>query len=209
MSRFDGESDDLDPLAPLDFPRYEDDHVQVVQVCASCEAGMGELDLKLIAFRHRLAEYDPKRAPVVVLRSTDFDGTILILSSGLFRVIGAKSEEHARERLAKAVKQVQRIVKDVDEAAARKARMINFKVVLVSATADLQAPVRLQAVCESLNNCDYDPEISPRLSMHFKEIPGKATVTATGRIQIFVKSDFKSVAQVLKCVREACAPFHV
>mmetsp|Transcript_35819 Transcript_35819/g.87758 ORF Transcript_35819/g.87758 Transcript_35819/m.87758 type:complete len:209 (+) Transcript_35819:40-666(+) len=208
MSRFDGESEELDPLAPLDFPVYREEF-QVRNVCACCEAGMGELDLRLIAFRHRLAEYDPKRSSNVVLRSPHFDGTILIWSSGIFRVLGATSEDDARERLATAVKQVRRIIRDVDEAAARKARIKNFKVVLVTAFSDLHAPVRLQALSDSLSECEYDPEISPRLTVHFKDIPGKATITAQGKVQLFVKSDFHSVSKVLHRVREVCAPFHI
>ncbi len=163
----------------------------------------GEIDLKMVAFKARNAEYNPRKVNAVVLRFRSPRSTALVYSNGKVMVTGSRSEDDARFACKKAAKIVSKCGHPT-------VRFADFKIENIVASTDVRYPIRLEGLAyEHRASCSYEPELFPGVVYRLLEpkvsllifVSGKVVITG-GRNREDIITAFKSIYPVLHKYRK-------
>ncbi|ATZ61446.2 MAG: TATA-box-binding protein [Methanosarcinales archaeon Met12] len=131
--------------------------IRIENVVASTAIGQ-ELDLKSLALKFDVAEYDPKQFPGLVYRTTNPKTAALVFKSGKIVCTGAKSIDDVDVGLSRVFKNMRDVgIKVVDEP------QIMVQNIVASANLGTELNLNAIAIGLGLENIEYEPEQFPGL----------------------------------------------
>lgn len=187
-----GESSDLlpdlpDPKDPLPPEIVATPFISLCRFHLRCE-----VDLKKVAFGIRHAEYNPRKHSSITVRLFDPRSTALVRASGSVAVTSALPEDELK-RSAK------RIAKLIQRCGHEDAKFADFRVTSILCKADLQFPVRLDALASRFRrNALYEPEFFSNCVFRTRKPRVTYLVTAGGKVMI---SGLKCMADINEALR--------
>ncbi|CAD7967518.1 unnamed protein product [Amoebophrya sp. A25] len=128
----------------------------VLPVIHNCVASFHlkcKIDLQEATFKARNIEYNPKKAPSLIVRQRDPRATALVYETGRVMITGAANPEDAKLAGKKTAKLFQAI-------GYKEAKFVNYQLENLVAIADLGFPIRLEGVAfDYRDQACYEPEL--------------------------------------------------
>jgi len=133
-----------------------------------------KIDLKQIARKHAVVEYNPERFPGLVMRIEKPRATILIFSTGKMVVTGLR-------KAAEAPKVVEKVVKNIRKAGIKVTNPV-ITIQNIVASGDLHTNIDLNMAAIVMEFAMYEPEVFPGLIYRMQDPKTVFLIFSTGRI---------------------------
>ncbi|CAD7940466.1 unnamed protein product [Amoebophrya sp. A120] len=155
-----------------------DNVVPVVHNCVASFQLQVEVDLQDTVCRARNIEYNPKKAPSLIVRHRDPRATALVYETGRVMITGARSPDEAKLAGKKVAKMFQKI-------GYPNAKFTNYQLENLIAIADLGFPLRLEGIAYDFREySSYEPEMFSGLVWNHDEPKMSILVFVSGKIVI-------------------------
>ena len=182
--------------------RRIDTSFKVENIVASANLKV-ELDLFNIAMEVDNVEYEPEQFPGAIMRLKDIGTTLLLFKNGKVICSGASSEKEIALGITKASKLIHEVQPNV-----KVQRDVEYNVVNLVATANLNQTLDLFKTAMSLDNVEYEPEQFPGAILRIDDpkitlllFKNGKVICAGAKREEFLRKGLEKAAQLIKKIK--------